>query len=163
MTPRLTLDYGLRWELYTPISERAKRTAGFMTVNGKQEFVVNPQPAYRTDWRGWGPRVQATWQVTGKLSAHAGGGITIIQPNIWQDNMLTGTLPFAVIARGSVGHQCADPLRIPDYAIAVTAGLYPGRCEYLCLGQNQRRCAQHSDGCESLRAGYCRADQRATW
>ena len=99
ITPTFTLDYGLRWELYTPITERAHRTAGFLTVNGQQEFVINPQPGYKTDWNGWGPRVQAAWQVTSKLSAHAGGGITVIPPNIWQDNFLTGSTPFAVYPR----------------------------------------------------------------
>src|ERR1700728_5506731 len=29
LTPRLVLNYGLRFELYTPISERARRTSGF--------------------------------------------------------------------------------------------------------------------------------------
>jgi hypothetical protein len=99
ITPRFTLDYGLRWELYQPITERAHRTAGFLTVNGTQEYVINPQPGYQTDWKGFGPRVQAAWQVTNKLSAHVGGGITIIPPNIWQDNFLTGSTPFAVYPR----------------------------------------------------------------
>jgi len=98
-TSRFTLDYGVRWELYTPITERAHRTAGFLNVNGTQEYVVNPQPGYRTDWKGWGPRVQATGQVTSKLFAHAGGGVTIIPPNIWQDNFLTGSTPFAIYPR----------------------------------------------------------------
>jgi hypothetical protein len=96
---RFTLDYGVRWELYTPITERAHRTGGFLTVNGTQEYVVNPQPGYRTDWKGWGPRAQVTGQVTSKLSAHAGAGITIIPPNIWQDNFLTGSTPFAIYPR----------------------------------------------------------------
>ena len=99
ITPRFTLDYGLRWELYSPISERAHRTSGFLTTSGTQEFVINPQPGYQTDWNGWGPRVQAAWQVTNKLSAHMGGGITVIPPNIWQDNFLTGSTPFAVYPR----------------------------------------------------------------
>jgi hypothetical protein len=99
ITPRFTLDYGLRWELYGPITERAHRTSGFLTTNGTQEFVINPQPGYQTDWNGWGPRVQAAWQVTTKLSVHAGGGITVIPPNIWQDNFLTGSTPFAVYPR----------------------------------------------------------------
>ena len=75
---RFTVDYGVRWELYLPISERARRTAGFLNVNGTQEYVVNPQPAYRTNWKGWGPRIQAAWQVTDKLQVHAGGAITVI-------------------------------------------------------------------------------------
>jgi hypothetical protein len=96
---RFTLDYGLRWEIYTPITERAHRTSGFLRVNGVQEFVVNPQPGYKTDWNGWGPRIQGTWQISPSFQAHAGGGITIIPPNIWQDNFLTGSTPFAVYPR----------------------------------------------------------------
>ena len=38
-------------------------------------------------------------QVTHNLQAHAGGGITVIPPNIWQDNFLTGTTPFAIYPR----------------------------------------------------------------
>ena len=52
---RFTLDYGLRWELYTPITERARRTASFLTVNGAQEYLVNPQPGYKTNWNSLGP------------------------------------------------------------------------------------------------------------
>jgi hypothetical protein len=99
VTPRFTLDYGLRWELYTPITERARRTGGFLAVNGTQEYVINPQPGYKTNKNGWGPRVQAAWQVTSKLQAHAGGGITVIPPNIWQDNFLTGSTPFVIYPR----------------------------------------------------------------
>jgi hypothetical protein len=99
VTSRFTLDYGVRWDLYTPITERAHRTSSFLNLYGNQEFVINPQPGYQTDYNAWEPRVQASWQVTNKLSIHAGGGITIIPPNIWQDNFLTGSTPFAVYPR----------------------------------------------------------------
>ena len=99
ISSRLTLEYGVRWELYTPISERARRTAGFLYANGAQEYVVNPQPGYRTEWKAWGPRIQAAWQISDKWQAHAGGAITVIPPNIWQDNFLTGSTPFAVLPR----------------------------------------------------------------
>ena len=98
-TSRFTLGYGVRWELYSPITERAQRTAGFLWVNGTEEYVVNPQPGYRTEWKAWGPRVQASFQATDKLAVHAGGAITTIPPNIWQDNFLTGSAPFAVTPR----------------------------------------------------------------
>jgi hypothetical protein len=98
-TPRFTLSYGVRWDLYQPITERAHRTSSFLTVNGAQEFVINPQPGYQTDWHAFEPRIQLAWQVTNKLSARAGGGITVIQPNLWQDNFLTGSTPFAVYPR----------------------------------------------------------------
>jgi hypothetical protein len=99
VTSRFTMDYGIRWDLYTPITERAHRTSSFLTVNGEQEFVINPQPGYQTNWNAWEPRVQAAWQVSAKLSAHAGGSIMVVQPNIWQDNFLTGATPFAVYPR----------------------------------------------------------------
>jgi len=99
VTPTFTLDYGVRWDLYQPITERAHRTSGFLTQNGVQEFVINPQPGYQTSWNGWEPRVQAAWQVTNKLSAHAGGSIMVIPPNIWQDNFLTGSTPFVAYPR----------------------------------------------------------------
>ncbi len=62
ITPRLTLDYGLRWDLYTPITERAHRTSSFRAINGVQEFVINPQPGYQTNWHAFEPRVQLCWQ-----------------------------------------------------------------------------------------------------
>jgi hypothetical protein len=99
LTARFTLDYGIRWELYTPITERARRTSSFQMIDGAQQFVVNPQPGYRTDWKAWAPRVQATWQVASNFSAHAGGAVTTIPPNIWQVNLLTGSTPFAIYPR----------------------------------------------------------------
>ncbi len=99
VTSTFTLDYGIRWELYTPITERAKRTSSFRMIDGVQQFVVNPQPGYRTDWKAWAPRVQASWQLASNFSIHAGGAVTTIPPNIWQDNFLTGSTPFAIYPR----------------------------------------------------------------
>jgi hypothetical protein len=121
VTPRFTLDYGLRWELYTPISERAKRTARFGDVSGTLQYLVNPQPGYRTQKDAFDPRVQATWQVDSKLTAHAGGAITTIPPNIWQDNFLTGSTPYVIYPRRvssstapfSYGFQIT-PSQLPD-------------------------------------------------
>jgi Carboxypeptidase regulatory-like domain len=99
LTPRLALDYGVRWDLYKPITERAHRTSGFLNINSSQQFVINPQPGYQTDWHAFEPRFQASWQVKPKLQAHAGGSVMTIMPNIWQDNFLTGSTPFAVYPR----------------------------------------------------------------
>ncbi len=103
ISERLALDYGLRYEVYSPIMERAHRTASFLQVNPPpgvaQEYLINPQPGYQFGWNGWGPRVQLSWNAPDGLLVHAGGAITVVPPNIWQDNFLTGSTPFAVYPR----------------------------------------------------------------
>ncbi len=111
---RWALDYGLRYELYTPITERAHRTASFLNAfqaaGVGQEYLINPQPGFQMGWNGWGPRVQVDWNAPRQVRVHAGGAITVIPPNIWQDNFLTGSTPFAVYPRvnasksGEVGY-----------------------------------------------------------
>jgi hypothetical protein len=103
ISPRLVLDYGLRYELYTPVSERAKRTSGIAfstTPTGvAQQFVVNPQPGYRFNLNGLGPRVQLDWLAGHHVHVRAGGAITTIPPNLYQDNSLTGSTPFTIYPR----------------------------------------------------------------
>ena len=100
---RWAIDYGLRFELYTPITERAHRTSGFLNPfpapGVGQQYLINPQPSYRMGSNDWGPRVEIDWNAPGQVRVHAGGGFTIIPPNIWQDNLLTGSTPFAVYPR----------------------------------------------------------------
>src|SRR5579862_2566151 len=118
--PNLTLDYGVRWEYYTPITERARRTGGLQTLNGKMEYVVNPQPGYSTTWNGWGPRVQLSWAPRSNFTAHAGGAVTVIPPNIWQDNALTGSTPFAIYPRRQ--SSSSAPL---EYGFTITPSMLP--------------------------------------
>jgi hypothetical protein len=98
ISPRLTLDYGLRYELYSPITERAHRTAGMEFLNGpsgpQQLYLINPQPPYGWLGNNWGPRVGVSWQASKDLRIRAGGALTTIPPNIWQDNLLTGAAPY---------------------------------------------------------------------
>jgi hypothetical protein len=118
--PNLTLDYGVRWEHYTPLTERARRTGGFRAINGNMDYVVNPEPSYKNTWNGWGPRVQISWAPGKNLSVHAGGGVTVIPFNIWQDNLLTGSTPFADYPRRQ--SASATPLA---YGFTITPAMLP--------------------------------------
>lgn len=101
ISDRFVLNYGLRYEVFTPITERARRTSSIRTADNApgQEFVVNPQPGYESSRYNWQPRIQLDWHATDKTTVHVGGGITSIPPNIWQDNMLTGGTPFVIYPR----------------------------------------------------------------
>lgn len=103
INPQWTLDYGLRYEVYTPISERAARTSSFLNsfppAGVGQEYLINPQPTYQTNWNGWGPRVHLNWSAPHAVRLQMGGAITVIPPNLWQDNLLTGSTPYVVYPR----------------------------------------------------------------
>jgi hypothetical protein len=113
ISDRFTLDYGLRYEVYSPITERAHRTSSFLEVNPPagipQQYLINPQPGYQFGWNGWGPRVQLDWRAPRKFLVHVGGAITVIPPNIWQDNFLTGSTPFVVYPRVNAAKNVEIP------------------------------------------------------
>ncbi len=105
--PNLTINYGLRYEVSSRIHEAENRTSlpKFIDANGndvpysdhkaKQIFLYNPQPPYDQDWNGWGPRLSVDYAVTSHTVLHAGGSITTMLPNLWQDNFITGGIPLA--------------------------------------------------------------------
>ncbi len=124
ITPRLVLDYGLRYELYSPFSERAKRTSGLAfqkTPTGiAQTFVINPQPGYKFNLNGWGPRVQLDWLAAQQTHVRIAGAITTIPPNLFQDNSLTGSTPFTIYPR--LSSAAAAPI---PYGFQITSGELP--------------------------------------
>ena len=105
-TRRLAVNYGLRYDVNSRIHEAQQRTSGpkFIGSSGqpvsywdhsaRQIFVYDPQPPYNQDWSGWGPRLALDYAVGEHTVLHAGGGIMSIIPNLWQDNFLTGSMPF---------------------------------------------------------------------
>ena len=105
-TAQLTVNYGLRYEVNSRIHEATRRTSGpfFFGPDGKpapygdrtatQVLLINPQPPYDQDWNGWGPRLALDYALGRSTVLHAGGAITTLVPNLWQDNFLTAAIPF---------------------------------------------------------------------
>ena len=100
---RLLLNYGLRYEMTTRIRERSRQTTGldFTQVNGKPavNLLINPDPGYRWDPYGFGPRLAMEWRPARNTLVRAGGAITTLLLNLWQDNALTGSTPFVFYPR----------------------------------------------------------------
>src|SRR5260221_13248361 len=117
---RLSVNYGLRYEVNSRIKEAQHRTSvatpvgsdgkpsDFLTPGATQDFLYNPQPIYPVDRNGWGPRVAGDYGLTKKTTLHAGGAINTILPNLWQDNFVTGGLPF--VAQPLVTAQMGVPV-----------------------------------------------------
>jgi len=106
-TSHLTVNYGLRYEVNSRIAEAKNRTSGplivgpdgkpapFWTPGVQQPFFDNPQPPYQKDWNGWGPRLGLDYGIGTHTVLHAGGAIATLLTNLWQDNALTGSIPFS--------------------------------------------------------------------
>jgi hypothetical protein len=132
ISPRWSVNYGLRYEVNSRIKEAKHRTsigqpigpdgqpASFRTPGATQIFLYNPQPVYPMDWRGLGPRVSVDFAVTKRTTIHAGGAITTLLPNLWQDNFVTGGIPFVFQPLDTAlpgipvpFHNTAVPLALP--------------------------------------------------
>jgi len=132
-TSRLSINYGMRYEVNSRIKEANHRTSvatpvgpdgkpsDFLTPGATQEFLYNPQPIYPIDWNGWAPRVAVDYALTKKTTVHAGGALTTILPNLWQDNFVTGGLPFVAqpLVTAQVGvpvpfSNSITPLQVPE-------------------------------------------------
>ncbi len=104
VSDRLLIDYGLRYEIDSPIREADKRTSAPVLAASPgrlpgSEMLINPDPPYRWDKNGWGPRVSVEWRATPNTLVRAGAGLTTLLTNLWQDNALTGGTPFVVYPR----------------------------------------------------------------
>jgi hypothetical protein len=93
---RLTLNYGLRYEVETPIAEAAQLTSGVEFRPDGAHMIVNKQPPYARYWKGLAPRLAADWKVDNQTVVRAGAGITTLLLNLWQQNFVTGGIPFVV-------------------------------------------------------------------
>ncbi len=125
-TARLSITYGLRYEVDSRIHEAKHRTslaipvgpngepAGYLTPGAKQIYVYNPQPPYAMDWSGWGPRLSLDYGLSKHTTLHAGGAITTILPNLWLQNYVTGAFPF--VFQPLVTALPGSPLNFQDSA-----------------------------------------------
>lgn len=107
-TSKLSVSYGLRYEVTTPLREPTDRASGpaFLPSAGgfREALLVNLQPTYHADWNGWGPRLSLEWGATSHLLWHVSGSIVTILPTLFQTNFDTGGAPFVITTYLSAAH-----------------------------------------------------------
>lgn len=123
-TRRLSINYGLRYEINTPFREPHDQTSGplFLGPDGKQaayntpgvaeEWVVNPRPPYRMNWNNWGPRVSVSWEVKDNTVVRAGAGITTLISYSFPNTNLFNLFPSSVTTSESA--QLGAPIPFSD-------------------------------------------------
>jgi len=113
VTPTLTLNLGLRWEYFTPLTEANNTMSNYVlgsegVVNG---FVCGPvaplvrckngDQLYSSDWNNFGPRVGFAWSpaaYAGKLVFRGGFGIVFNRnADVIFDNIRQNT-PYTAVA-----------------------------------------------------------------
>jgi hypothetical protein len=129
LSPRLSVTYGLRYELTTVFHTEHKLTSGpeFVEADGKPttpwepgaqvNYLVNLQPLYQTDYNGWGPRLSLAWRVSDRTVLRAGGAITTLLVSPYSQNMSIGGTPldFNPLMINTPG----TPVSFTDHVISV--------------------------------------------
>ena len=84
VTPRLTINAGVRYDLDSTIRERNNRLANFDPVNGIRQVGVNMGAPYDADYNNVGPRLGIAWDPWGKSKTviRVGGGIIYEVPHL---------------------------------------------------------------------------------
>jgi hypothetical protein len=141
MTPKLTVNYGLRWDYTTPIGENNNRLSGFdihsglwYLPKGDTDIPTGPLPSgvvvlsrstiTQPDYKNFGPRLGFTYQVMPNTVVSAGAGLVY---DSW-----SGALQAAQNARGawpSGSSQSPTNLNI--------AGITPGATAQNPFGNTQ--------------------------
>jgi hypothetical protein len=119
--PNFTVNYGLRYEYYSPVKERDGRAVVVDARTG--QFQDPTLPFYQASRNAWGPRLAFTWApefLGGRTVIRAGGGLyygpgqfeDLIQPI--ESNVLRSTTSIAG------GIDSTTPTRVSTVTLPVT-------------------------------------------
>ena len=110
VTPRLTFNIGVRYDLSSAIRERNNLLGNFDPTVGLQQVGVNLAAPYNVDYKNVGPRLGVAWDISGKGKTviRAGGGMIYEIPHmaifLGQNGVNNATTPgLNVIPTGAVG------------------------------------------------------------
>ncbi len=97
-TPRLTFNYGLRWDYYAPVTEKNHLFSDFIPTSataGNLEMVApgGLSSLYKPDYKNFSPRVSVAWDLTGKGRSVVRAGYGLFFDAFSQD-MALGHLPY---------------------------------------------------------------------
>jgi hypothetical protein len=144
VSPRLTLNLGLRWDPFMPYTDVNDRLACYRPGQKSQVYVkaptgmvypgdaACPNGGYDTSWSDFGPRVSLAYDPfgDGRTSVRAGYGVFYDRPNTISTNSPANQGPFGTVVSfpgdavnsvaspyaGRVNPFPADPFNVPQDA-----------------------------------------------
>jgi hypothetical protein len=126
ITPRLTLNYGLRWDYFGVVGEKnnlLSNVTSFSPAIGTGTFTLTQvgQPGlsklYNPDKKDFAPRISAAWDVTGKGKTVVRAGFGLFFDAFSQD-MVLGHLPYETFFSPGAAYN-----PIPGASPILSAGL----------------------------------------
>lgn len=132
VTPKLTLNFGLRDDTVTPWTERHNRLAGFSPENGGQLIPVGTDPRFPGNhmtvgrYTNFGPRFGFSYQITPRTVVRGGAGIFYAFENNTSNVNQAVNAPFhGSLVTTNSATNFASASRISDGFPADRPKLYP--------------------------------------
>jgi outer membrane receptor protein involved in Fe transport len=127
LNPRLTLDFGLRWDYYGVVSEKNglfTNVTSFDPVGQTVTLTQLGQPGlsrvYNPDYKNFGPRVSLAWDPFGKGRTVIRAGWGLFYDAVSQDVFL-GELPYNCTFCPGVAYNPAGPA--PIFSVGTAASI----------------------------------------
>jgi outer membrane receptor protein involved in Fe transport len=137
LNPRLTLNYGLRWDYYGVVQEKNNLFANYIVssfnpstdigTGALQQVGTNGlNTLYQPDYRNFSPRASIAWDVTGKSKTVVRAGVGLLYDAFSQD-MFLGHLPYPAYyapgpAYGNFGPAPITAAGLSPASATITAG-----------------------------------------
>ena len=109
VSPNLTLNYGIRWEYFGPISE-AHNLLSNLGSDGRLAIVGTDgvEGAYAREWKNFSPRIGFAWSLHGSTVLR--GGYGLFYDYVPQDLLIANFTNSAGISQNPIGPSAILPL-----------------------------------------------------
>jgi hypothetical protein len=130
ITPRLTLNLGLRYEFQAVPTEANDLLGNWEPTVGFEQVGKNISSIYNPDHRNFSPRLGFAWDVTGKGTTVVRAGASIVYSLLSMNTFLsqqntqnTVTLGVGTVPTGATIFDAACPTGCPGIGSVVTTGI----------------------------------------